>query len=145
MEGFIEVMPDRERARSLMGMVEIRLDTIKLLEAKDPDKFASKVTEEYYEALLEIITAIISLDGYKTRSDSPGSHINSINYMRRYEELSGHEIELINDMRKKRAGIKYYGRNVSKDYIDRRESDIKKLFHKLKSIATGKLGMKNQD
>ncbi len=136
---FIETTPDRERAKSLMEMVEVRLDNIKLMREADTIRFASKITEEYYESLIELITSILCLDGYKTRSDITGAHINSINYMRRYRELGSHEIELIDDMRRKRAGVKYYGRHVDHDYLARRERDIMQVIVKLKSIVEKRL------
>ena len=86
-----------------------------------------------------MITAIMCLDGYKIRSDVTGAHITSINYMRRYKELGSHEIQLIDDMRKKRAGIKYYGRHVSDEYLRRKERDVKAIINKLKSIVESKL------
>lgn len=139
MENLLKVIPDKEKARSLLDMVSVRLDSINILEKADIKKFSSKIIEEYYEVLLELITAIMSLDGYRTRSDVTGAHIISINYMRRYKEFGDHEIELMKDMRKKRIGIKYYGRHVSDDYLNRKEKDIKNLITKLKSIAEKKL------
>ena len=131
----VKATPDRERANSLMGMANVRMDSIKLMEGSDKNKFASKIVEEYYETMLELVTAIMSLDGYKTRSDAVGSHIASINYMRRYREVTDYEIALMEDMRKKRIGVKYYGRNVDPEYITRKRSEILSLISKLKAIA----------
>ncbi len=101
MGGVISCTPDRERARSLLEMADLRMETINLMK-ENPDRFASKIVEEYYEAVLELITAIMCMDGFKVKSDSPGSHIASIEYMRRYPEIGESEIHLINDLRKKR-------------------------------------------
>ena len=135
----IDTTPDRERAKSLLETVDLRLDSIKLMEDNDARKFASKIIEEYYEVLLELITAVMSLDGYKTRADAVGSHIAAINYMKRYRELGNHEIQLIDDMRKKRISIKYYGRHIDPDFLDRREADIRSVIGKLKAISENKL------
>lgn len=139
MEDVIKTTPDRERAKSLVEMASVRLDSISVMEQADPKKFTSKVVEEYYETILELITAIMCLDGYKTRSDAAGAHIASISYMRNYRELKGHEMGLLDDLRKKRIGIKYYGRHVDNDYLQRNEKDIKNLIGKLKSIIKQKL------
>jgi len=141
MEELVKVTPDRERAKSLLKMANLRLDNIGLVEREDARKYTSKIIEDYYEMIIEIVTAIMSLDGYKTRSDAVGSHIASINYMRRYKEIGGHEIALMEDLRKKRIGVKYYGREVGFDYLARKEKSIKDLINKIKSIAEGKLGV----
>ena len=138
MEGAIKATPDMERAKNLLEMVDIRLESIKLMENSDARKFTSKIIEEYYEALLELVTAIMSIDGYKTTGGTMGTHIASINYMRKYEELGEHEINLMDDMRKKRIGIKYYGRHINMDYMVRKEKEIRSVISKLKSIAIKK-------
>jgi len=135
----IETTPDRERAKSLLDMVSVRMETIKLLKDGGSEKFTPMIIEEYYESLLELVTAIMCIDGYKTRSDAAGAHTSSINYIKKYGEMRGYEIELINEMRKKRAGIKYYGRSVSDDYLRRKESQIKRIIRKLESITEKKL------
>ena len=140
MEGLIRITPDRERAESLLGMVEIRIDTVNILKKQVPGKYASKIVEEYYEAALELVTALMSIDGFKTRSDAPGAHISSIEYMREYKEFGEHEIQLMEDLRRMRAGIKYYGRKVGDEYVFSKEKDILLLIGKLRSIIMTKLG-----
>lgn len=71
----VNITPDKERAENLLNTVSVRMDTIKLLRKTDSKKFASKIIEEYYESILELITAIMSVDGWKTRSDITGSHM----------------------------------------------------------------------
>ncbi len=139
MENFIKVTPDREMAKNLLETVDIRLDAIELLTKTDAAKFASKITEEYYEAMLEIVNAILSIDGYRTRTDIAGAHISSISYMRRYPEISERDIHLLDDMRKKRSGVKYYGRHVNYGFIKRNENDLKSLIRKLRLIAEKRL------
>jgi len=140
----IRTTPDRERAMSLMDMAGIRLDSIKLMENSDSRKFASKIVEEYYETILELVTAIMSLDGYKTRSDAVGSHMASINYMRKYREVTDYEIALMDSMRKKRIGVKYYGRNVDPEYIKRKRNEILSLIDKLELITNRMSGGKSR-
>ncbi len=139
MEDVIKTTPDRERARSLLDMVSIRTETIKLLKGGVAERFTPMIIEEYYESLLELMTAIMCIDGYKTRSDSAGAHMSTINYLKKHGEMRGYEIELIDEMRKKRAGIKYYGRSVSDDYLRRKERKIKKVIRKLESIIEKRL------
>lgn len=75
MDDLIRITPDKERSKSLLGMISVRLDSIYLMETKDISKFASKIIEEYYECIIELITAIMSVDGFKTRSDLTGAHL----------------------------------------------------------------------
>ncbi|MBU0530645.1 MAG: hypothetical protein ABIH52_03480 [Candidatus Aenigmatarchaeota archaeon] len=139
MDDVIETTPDKERAKSLLEKVEVRLDSVDLMKNSDPTKFASMIIEHNYEAILELITTIMSLDGYKIRSESTGIHISSINYMRKYKELGEHEIRLIDDLRKKRIGSKYYGRHIDSQYMESRENEVKSIIDKLKSIAKKKI------
>jgi hypothetical protein len=137
----IRITPDRERARSLLDTVSVRLDAIRLLQRTDSRKFSSKIVEEYYEAVLELITAIMSIDGFKTRSDAAGSHIAAIEYLREnYKGLGYGEIGIIDDLRKKRIGITYYGRHVKEDYIEANRREIESIMDKLRAIAIKKLG-----
>lgn len=137
----IRITPDRERARSLLDTVIVRLDAIRLLQKSDSRKFSSKIVEEYYESVLELITAIMSVDGFKTRSDAAGSHIAAIEYLHEnYKELEESEIGLIDDLRKKRAGITYYGRHVKEDYVRQNKSEIEGIIEKLRAIVNKKLG-----
>ncbi|MCJ7816287.1 MAG: hypothetical protein MUP55_00370 [Candidatus Aenigmarchaeota archaeon] len=136
----IRITPDRERAKSLLETVAVRLDAIKLLQRADSRKFCSKIVEEYYESVLELITAIMSIDGFKTRSDAPGSHIAAIEYVQEnYKELEGSEIEMIDDLRKKRIGITYYGRHVREDYIESNKVEIERIIEKLRLLVRKKL------
>ncbi|MBI2675712.1 MAG: hypothetical protein HYX24_04600 [Candidatus Aenigmarchaeota archaeon] len=135
MDDIIKITPDKERARSLMSMAGIRMESIELMRRKDAEKFAPKIVEEYYETLLEIITAIMSKDGFKIRSDALGSHKIAISYLSKYPEISQHEMHLIDNLRQMRNGIKYYGRNIDSGYMSRREMDIKRTISNLKSLA----------
>jgi hypothetical protein len=136
----IRITPDKERTKSLLETVAVRLDAIRLLQRTDSRKFSSKIVEEYYECVLELITAIMSIDGFKTRSDAPGSHVAAIEYLHEnYKELEESETGLIDDLRKKRVGITYYGRHVREDYIEANRSEIESIMEKLKAIAIKKL------
>ena len=140
MADLIKITPDKERARSLLDTISVRLDAIKLMQNTDAKKFSSKIVEEYYESVLELMTAIMSIDGFKTRSDAPGSHIAAIEYMHEnYRELDDGEIGMIDDLRKKRVGITYYGRHVREDYIESNKKEIESIIEKLRAIAIKKL------
>jgi methyltransferase-like protein len=60
-----KIRPDKEMAKSLLKMMEIRL---KATESLNKEKFTSIVVEGYYEVIKEGITALMAIDGYKTLS-----------------------------------------------------------------------------
>lgn len=141
METLVKVSPDVERAKSLMDMVLVRLSSIEILFKIDAEKFASKIVEEYYEALFELVTAIMAVDGYKTRPELPGTHIETINYLRKtYPVLSESEFQLLDELRTKRNGIKYYGKKVRLEYLQDRVAGMKKTIKLLKQLVQKKIG-----
>ncbi|MCZ7392084.1 MAG: hypothetical protein ABOK23_10575 [Candidatus Methanoperedens sp.] len=134
-EGIIKTAPDREKAKSILKMVET---TLEMIDTIDPKKFTSHVVKEYYEVIRELITVILLLDGYKTQGE--GAHKKLIEYMKKnYAEFRGHEISLIDDLRVIRNKIAYNGFFVTDDYLDRRRQEILTLIDKLRIIIYKKL------
>ena len=129
------VYPDREKARSILKMVETRLEMIKTLDA---GRFASLIVEEYYDVIKELITAILLLDGFKTLS-----HVALIEYMRKNKRgLPEHGISLIDELRAIRNRITYDGFFVREDYLGRKRKGIALVIGKLKSLAENGLKQK---
>jgi hypothetical protein len=94
-EGTIKTAPDREKAKSILKMVETTLEMIDTIDSK---KFTSHVVKEYYEVIRELITVILLLDGYKTHGE--GAHKKLIEYIEKnYAEFKVHDITLIDDLR----------------------------------------------
>lgn len=134
-EGILRTAPDREKAKSILKMVET---TLEMIDAIDHGRFTSNVVKEYYEVIRELITVILLLDGYKTHGE--GAHKKLIEYMEKnYGEFKGHEISLIDDLRVIRNKIAYNGFFVTDDYLDRRRQDILMLIDKLRIIIHKKL------
>ena len=61
-EELIRITPNKEKAQSILKMVNTTLDMIKQI---DKSKFPSNVTKEYYEVIRELASIILLLDGYK--------------------------------------------------------------------------------
>ncbi len=136
----IKITQDKERAKSLFDTALIRLDAIDVLSKADKKKFLSKIVEEHYESILEFITAVICLDGFKVREDASGSHLAVIDYLRdNYKQFKEHEITMIDSLRRQRIGIKYYGKRVKEDYLDSNIKDILIIREKLIKIVKKKL------
>jgi hypothetical protein len=136
MEGsLIKITPNKEKALSILKMVDTTIEMIKVIDA---GKFSSNVTKEYYDVIRELISVILLLDGYKTYGE--GAHKRLIEYIQsNYKEFNGYEISLIDDLRITRNKIAYDGFFVDKDYIDRKNNDIQDIINKLKNIIKEKL------
>ena len=131
----IRATPDKEKAKAILRMVET---TLALIESIDMDRFPSNITKEYYEAIRELISAILLLDGYKTYGE--GTHKKQIEYLENsYKDIKGHEIFLIDELRVLRNKITYDGFFIEKDYIKRKTKDIKAIAEKLKKIINSKI------
>lgn len=134
-ENLIRVNPDKEKAKSILKMVETTLDMIKTI---NKSKFPSNVAKEYYEVVRELISVILLLDGYKTIGE--GAHKTMIEYLEaNYKNFDNSEILLIDDLRVARNKIAYDGFFVKETYIDRKLKSIQEVVAKLKILINGKL------
>jgi len=131
MDGEIfKISRDITRARDLSQIAKERLDIIKILPRDKP----YKILEEYYEIVLELITAIMYADGCKTLS-----HISAIEYISNSKILSENQINIIETMRKLRHGIVYYGKKIKEEYLINNESEIRKIVGILNNQIKSKL------
>ena len=134
-EGLIKITPSKEKAQSILKMVDTTIEMIKVI---DIAKFSSNVTKEYYDVIRELLSVILILDGYKTSGE--GAHKKLIEYIQEnYKEFNEYEVSLLDDLRIKRNKIAYDGFFVDKDYIERKIDDIQKIIEKIKEIIKEKL------
>lgn len=135
MEDIIKIAPNKEKAASILKMVETTLEMIKQI---DKEKFPSNVTKEYYEVIRELISIILLLDGYKTIGE--GAHKKQIDYLgENYKEFNNSEINFIDELRTNRNKIAYDGFFITTGYIERKAKDISVTITKLKNIINKKL------
>lgn len=134
-EGIIKITPNKEKAKSILKMVETTLEMIKTIDA---NKFPTNLIKEYYEILKELMITILLLDGYKTEGE--GAHKKLIEYIgENYKQFTEYEISLLDDLRIKRNKISYDGFFIKEDYLKRKEKDIQNIITKLKGIIKEKL------
>lgn len=127
------IVPDKERARGILKLVELREKSI--IELKE-DIFATLIAEDYYEIIKELITALMFIDGWKTLS-----HEMLISYISKYyKEFSQSDIYTIDQMRKIRNDIAYRGFLVKQDYLARNKNTILQIINKLKQTIQRKIG-----
>ena len=129
-EGLIKVTPNKEKAQSILNMVDTTIEMIKVIDA---GKFSSNVTKEYYDVIRELLSVILLLGGYKTYGE--GAHKKLIEYIQsNYKEINEYQISLIDDLRITRNKIAYDGFFVDNDYIKRKIKDIQEIIQKLRLI-----------
>ncbi len=132
----IEVSVNIEKAKSMLSMAKTRID---MLESVDSRKYTTLVVEGYYEAMKELISSILSLDGYKTIGE--GAHRMLIEYLSEAysTEFFRSEICFLDDLRKIRNRINYDGFFVKEDYLERNKWTIVEIIGKLIAIIDARL------
>ncbi|MEK6926814.1 MAG: hypothetical protein AABX11_00120 [Nanoarchaeota archaeon] len=126
-----KIEKDKIRARAVYERARERYGLIKVI----PRDKTFKLVEEYYETIKELLTSVMYFDGYKSLS-----HVKVIEYFSdNYKILSVREVKLIDDLRKIRHGIMYYGENVNSTYLNNFEKEIKEVITKLSKFVLGLL------
>jgi len=96
---------------------------------------ARYIVEDSYESLKELAEAKLALQGYKSYS-----HEAAIIFLKRFEIITPYELRIMDELRKKRNGIKYYGKSASIDDAKMSLEFAKKFIIKLKLILDEQLG-----
>jgi len=129
MEEIFKISINPIRAQSLKEMALERFGDIR------NEKKPYKIVEEYYEIIKELITALMYTEGLKTLS-----HKTLVYYLEKnYKEFTKQEIILVDDLRKLRNDIIYYGKKVNKEFLINNESQIRTIINKLIKITDKKV------
>ena len=124
-----KVKENPEQAKALFELAKRRLESIK---KRRKDEFSQLLIESYYEAIKELISALLSIHGYKSYS-----HECLVSFLKEYypDEFDDSQIRFIDSMRKLRSDIQYRGRNIADDYLIRNSKTINKIIKKLIEIV----------
>jgi len=123
---------DVEKAKALVKMVALREQRLKHMSLPI---FSTLLVEDYYEIIKELITGIMSVDGWKTVS-----HELLIGYLAEfYRDFNQAEISLMDQLRVIRNGIAYRGVMINPEYIERNRENILSIIEKLKQVLQNKL------
>lgn len=126
-----KITPDKEKAKALLRVIALREKNINLMNSTG---FTTLIIEGYYEIIKELITAIMSVDGWKTTS-----HELLIGYLAEfYKEFSQAELYIIDQLRKTRNDISYRGVIIKEEYLVRNKISILQIIDKLKQILQKK-------
>jgi len=114
------------RAKALRDMASERLKDIK------NEEKPYKIVEQYYEVIKELITAIMYSEGFKTLS-----HIALIEYLKENHSkpFNGEEFITLDEIRRLRNDILYYGKKVDDIYLKNKEEKLKAIINKLFEIS----------
>lgn len=130
----IKVTPDKEKVESMLKLIRNREEFVSSV---DIEKFSTIATENYYEIIKELATAVLLLDGFKTTGEN--AHKELIDYLSNYNELSEYEISLINDLRIKRNKSSYEGKPIDKEYLRNKKDKLLIIIDKLKKLIKSRL------
>jgi hypothetical protein len=120
------ISKDVTRARDLIDMAKERLNkVIKTI----PESLPYKFLEEYYEIAVQFMTSIMYSEGYKTLS-----HVALIKFLSKHG-FKYNEIKTLDNMRKFRHGIVYYGRKEGGNFYINHKEEIKEIIEKLVNLA----------
>mgnify|MGYP001157325943 CR=1 FL=1 len=123
--------PDKELAKSLVNDANERVGKVSKLDVKMFPKIAF---ENVYDALREILDALLTVSGYKSYS-----HEASIAYLKKYK-IEDSVITELDNFRYKRNSSKYYGKGISEQDAVEIINFYKNHSGKLKSIINNKSG-----
>ena len=125
----IKVTPDKEKSKSLIETAEERID----FSARElTEKNANYIFEGYYSSVLELLHALVLLEGYKVNN-----HVCLSYYLR--DVLKNDELfRLFDDCRFKRNSLVYYGKRMDFETAKESIKKSKKLINELKNIINKK-------
>ena len=125
----IKITPDNEKAASLAETAEER---IKFSLRELNEKNANYVFEDYYSSIMELLHALLLLDGYNVNN-----HVCLGYYLR--DVLKKDELfRLFDDCRFKRNSLVYYGKRMDFDTAKDAIEKAKRLLKELNKIINGK-------
>lgn len=100
---------------------------------KIDDGSAEHIVSDIYDIIRELIEAKLALEGYKSYS-----HEATILFLKKFHEFSESEIIFLDDLRKVRNGIKYYGKESSTEDAVKTIKFLNSILPKLKKLLAQK-------
>ena len=122
MDEIFKISKSPARAEALREMALERLADLK------KEEKTYKIIEQYYEIIKELATAVMYLNGLKTLSHRALISYLESNHRNSFEK---EEFFLMDELRKLRNNIVYYGERVERTFLLNKESKIKTIIEKL--------------
>ncbi len=90
---------------------------------------AEFIVADVYDAIREIIEAKLALEGYKSYS-----HEATVPFLKKFKEFGELEVAFLDNLRKIRHGIKYYGKESGIDEAKKSLEFLDAILPKLKNL-----------
>jgi len=103
-----------------------RLEFVKRLNIKTDYKY---IVENAYDVLRELIESQLAVEGYKSYS-----HEATILFLKKFKDITEQEISMLDNLRKVRIGLKYYGKESNPEDARQTLVLLKTILPKLKKI-----------
>ncbi|MDD9953518.1 MAG: hypothetical protein OXR66_04220 [Candidatus Woesearchaeota archaeon] len=121
------------RAKALLQEAAKRYVFIESLEIKEEN--ANYIVENVYDVLRELIEAHMSFEGYKSYSHEANvAYLAEIDFRQR-------DVYFFDELRKRRHGVKYYGKNVKLDYARKTLQFLQQHYETLRKRVLSELAM----
>lgn len=114
-------------AEALKKSADKNIRFVKKLDINDEN--AEHIVQDCYDIIRELIEAKLSIDGYKSYS-----HEATILYLKRFKQFNELELEFIDNLRKLRNNIKYYGKESTAEEAKKTLNFMDKILNKLKEL-----------
>lgn len=125
---------DKERARNMLRMIDIRQEFWDSVSDNLDEKYYSLLAEGYYEIIKELLTAYLNLDGIES-----SNHECLIRYFQKQNTGLNIEAEKMDELRQVRNRIDYRGFFVRKEFFERNKLEYRYIIKLLKKLVKEKL------
>lgn len=130
----IHVMPDKEKAKSLLKTANITLQRLREI---DNMKYPANTLTDHYDIIHKIMEAITALEGIKTKGD--GAHQELIDYVCKNHNLGESTRVFLQELRDYRNRISYEGFAINTEYIKSNAERIETIISVLLNLASDKI------
>ena len=126
-----KVEKDNDKAHALLKMAELRIE---FWSQEFNTKYTSLIVDGYYETIKELLTAMLSLEGYKS-----DNHECLIAYLKEHYPELAYEIQMIYQLKTIRNDIDYKGFFVKKEYLQQNKLEFNHIIELLQKKIKEKL------
>jgi len=128
-----KIFADKEKVKSMLKMAVDREKAINSIKVDYP----TIVAENYYEIIKELSSALLLLNGLKVTGEN--AHKEIIDSLEKFDNFSGYEISLLQDLRIKRNKSQYEGEPFDISYLENKKDILLRIIDKLKKEVKNRL------